>query len=215
MRILKASLLVGALMIVNFNFTSLQHLSMEKGESSPEEVSHRENQQIAELQQRLDELRLTMEIRDFLDQYSEELPLKDRKEIAQTILEASQRYDVEPELIIAVIETESSFRKNAVSNKGALGLMQILPSTGFALAQELNVDFQVDKLLHDPLMNILMGTYYLKKLLQQFGDLNLALTAYNMGPGKLMELASKNVSPPQDYPEKVHQYRKRIDIDQE
>ncbi len=215
MRILKASLLVGALMIVNFNFTLLQHLPTEKGDLSPQEVSHLEKQQITELQQQLKELKLTMEIRDFLDQYSEELHLKDRKEIAQTILEASKRYEVEPELIIAVIETESAFRKSAISHKGAMGLMQILPSTGFALARELNVDFQVDNLLNDPLLNILMGTYYLKKLLQQFGDLNLALTAYNMGPGKLMELASRNISLPQEYPTKVDQYRQRIDIEQD
>jgi len=215
MRILKASLLVGALMIVNFNFTLLQQSSVEEMEPSPDEVSHLEKQKIAELQKKLNELNITMEIRDYLDRYAEELALQDRKEIAQTILEASKRYDMEPELIIAVIETESAFRKDAVSHKGALGLMQILPSTGFALAQELNVDFQVDKLLNDPLLNILMGTYYLKKLLQQFGDLNLALTAYNMGPGNLMGLASQNISLPQGYPKKVHQNRQRVVIDQD
>jgi len=214
-RILKASLLVGALMIVNFNFDLLQRLSTEKGDPSSQEVVPPEKQQIADLQQKLNELTLTMEIRDYLDQYSEELPLRDRKEIAQTILEASKRYKVEPKLIIAVIETESSFRKRAISPKGAMGLMQILPSTGFALARELDVDFQVDNLLNDPLLNILMGTYYLKKLLQQFGDLNLALTAYNMGPGKLMELANRNISLPRDYYERVHHYRRRIDLEQE
>lgn len=100
-------------------------------------------------------------------------------EVAYEMLihEASERYDVNPALIRAVIATESAFDASAVSPAGALGLMQLMP----ALAEELGV---IDPF--DPRENIMGGVRYLKRLLDYHnGDLDLALASYNAGPANV------------------------------
>jgi soluble lytic murein transglycosylase-like protein len=89
------------------------------------------------------------------------------------IEEAANQYDVEPELIKAIIWAESSFNPNAISRKGAVGLMQVMPSTARGMGIE---DFS------DPESNIDAGVRYFKQLMVQFeGDAELALAAYNAG----------------------------------
>lgn len=92
---------------------------------------------------------------------------------------AASRYEVPPELIKAVMKRESDGNPNAVSPKGAIGLMQIMPKTA---AGEFGVTDTT--MLLDPAFNIDIGTRYLKKMLGMFnGDVTLALKAYNAGPG--------------------------------
>jgi soluble lytic murein transglycosylase len=90
---------------------------------------------------------------------------------------AARRYDLEPELIKAVVRAESGFNRLAVSSKGAMGLMQLMPAT----ARELNL-----ALPFDPGANIIAGSRYLRMMLDRFqGDLQLALAAYNAGPSRI------------------------------
>ncbi len=93
------------------------------------------------------------------------------------IIEAANRYQVDPAIVKAIIMAESSYNPNAVSKKGAKGLMQLMPKT----AAELGV-----KDSFNPVYNINGGVQYYKKMLNQFnGDVKLALAAYNAGSRKV------------------------------
>lgn len=93
--------------------------------------------------------------------------------LGSLIREASEVTGLPVALIDAVIRTESGYRPRAVSRAGAIGLMQLMPDT----AKSLGV-----RDAFDPRENILGGSRYLKKMLDQFGSLRLAVAAYNAGP---------------------------------
>lgn len=145
-------------------------------------------------------------VRDFLDQARLRLPRATVDDIATSVYRASTRYSVPPEMILAVIRIESAFDVNAQSNKGAVGLMQILPSTAQEIAQELRMEWRGEDLLRDPSANIEIGTYYLTKLIGQFNNLSVALAAYNHGPARISELAEAKADLPMGYSEKVLSY---------
>lgn len=106
-----------------------------------------------------------------------------KREIGQAVAEQSVRHGIAPRLLLSVILSESSFRKNVVSNRGAIGLMQLMPSTARAVASRLELHWRGDDDLLDTRVNIMLGACYLGRLLDMFdGDLQLALTAYNSGP---------------------------------
>lgn len=95
----------------------------------------------------------------------------------QIINSVAKKYHIEPSLVYAMIEVESSWKSRAVSRKGARGLMQLMPST----AKQMNV-----KNPFNPEENIEGGIKYLRYLLNRFnGDLAVALAAYNAGPQKV------------------------------
>ncbi|MDF2859012.1 MAG: lytic transglycosylase [Neobacillus sp.] len=102
-----------------------------------------------------------------------------------TIQKYAEEYHLKPELVCAVIHTESKFNKEAISPKGASGLMQITESTATWLAEELGMtDFAYDQVF-DQEVNIRLGCYYLNRLENQYGNMNVALCAYNAGSGNV------------------------------
>lgn len=117
-------------------------------------------------------------------------PLHYRDEIGS----AAAEQGLDPFLIAAVIRTESSFRKEAVSSEGARGLMQLLPSTAEWLAEQNGEsDFHPDKLF-EPGYNIAAGSRYLAELLRQFdGNEVAALAAYNGGRGRVQRWLDEKV----------------------
>ncbi len=85
---------------------------------------------------------------------------------------------LDPLLVLSVIRVESSFRENAVSNYGAIGLMQVTPDTAEWLNKRYRTNFDV----HNPSDNIALGCMYLQYLLEKDGNLETALVHYNTGP---------------------------------
>lgn len=120
----------------------------------------------------------------------------------EIIYREAKRHGLAPELVAAVVETESDFRPRLVSPKDAQGLMQVLPSTaqlmGFA-----------DPM--DPVQNIRAGTRYLKYLNEEFGDPTMVLAAYNAGPGRVK---AHGAVPPfretREYVRKVERAKRRF-----
>jgi soluble lytic murein transglycosylase-like protein/outer membrane protein assembly factor BamD (BamD/ComL family) len=104
----------------------------------------------------------------------------------------ARAYSIDPYLVLSVIRQESVFDADALSRAGAIGLMQIMPFTGRAIAQKLGEAFSTDSLLN-PAVNIRYGTFYLRQLLDQFkGNTVLALASYNGGPPRASEWYTKN-----------------------
>ncbi|KEI04248.1 lytic transglycosylase [Clostridium botulinum] len=102
------------------------------------------------------------------------------------IMKYSEEYNLNPYLVSAVIKAESNFEKNAKSNKGAIGLMQLTPSTAKWAAKEMKVkNFKVDMLYNEE-FNIKMGCWYIDNLKQEFNNnIKLVLAAYNGGRGNV------------------------------
>lgn len=126
---------------------------------------------------------------DFVSRHRVRLRPEVMYDIAESVAQQSERYGVDARLLLALIMTESSFRADAVSTKGAIGLMQLLPSTAEQLAADLDLEWSGKARLLEPHTNIALGTRYLSYLLESFdGDVHLALTAYNFGPAYVRAL---------------------------
>ena len=96
----------------------------------------------------------------------------------------SKEYDVDKYLIYAIIKAESNFEKEAKSNKGAKGLMQLMYSTAEEVAQKIGIELTEEN-IYEPNININIGTKYISILIQKYGNINLALAAYNAGSGNV------------------------------
>ncbi len=154
---------------------------------------------------RSENLRLTtlVRLREVLDENRIRLPRSTVETMANRIELVSRKYSISPDMILALIQTESSFDPRALSDQGAMGLMQLLPSTAREVARELNIRWTGDTILWDPPTNIEMGTYYLKSLISRFNNVETALAAYNHGPTRIAEMQATNLALPLDYTERV------------
>ena len=108
----------------------------------------------------------------------------------------AEEYDVDENLIYAVIKAESNFESQAVSNRDAIGLMQIVEETAIDVAKKNNIDIDTENIEEEILdidNNINIGTKYLSTLLTQYGNIEVALAAYNAGIGTVNNWIEKQV----------------------
>jgi soluble lytic murein transglycosylase len=120
--------------------------------------------------------------------------------VARTIVVEAHRHALEPKLVLAVMHVESRFYNFAVSPVGAMGLMQVMPETGAALAARLGVHWIGPQTLFDPTTNVRLGVAYLRELSDRYGSLETALAAYNWGPGRIDRRLRLGTSLPDEYP---------------
>ena len=125
------------------------------------------------------------------------------REAARLAERYSKRFGVDPLTVMAVVHVESRFDPRAVSPKGAIGLMQLQAETARSLAEDLGLQWTGEELLYDPDINMLLGTFYLRRLIDRFGDVDAALAAYCSGPTLVESLRDADGKIPLRYSDRV------------
>jgi soluble lytic murein transglycosylase-like protein len=138
-----------------------------------------------------------------LEERAPNLEDRDRERVIDAIFSASQQHGLEPSLLLALMQVESSFNPSARSSKGAIGLMQVIPFSGRLMARELGIEWQGNKTLLDPEQNIRIGAAYLARMRETFSDIEVSLAAYNAGPGRIQDLLDSGRRPAGIYAKKV------------
>ena len=118
----------------------------------------------------------TVQLHDFAQRYP--IPHRD------TLAASAKQWDLDEALVFSIIRQESRFVPEARSRVGATGLMQLMPATARWIARQIPVKPYAPSMLTQPEVNILMGTYYLRRVLDDLGHPVLAVAAYNAGPGR-------------------------------
>ena len=115
-----------------------------------------------------------------------------KKEYSEYVTKYSQEYNVDKNLIYALIKAESNFQADAISNKNALGLMQLMPSTAEEVAYKNAIELTEDNIL-EPEININIGTKYIATLLEKYECVEVAIAAYNAGIGNVDKWIQKGI----------------------
>jgi soluble lytic murein transglycosylase len=123
--------------------------------------------------------------------------------LSRVIVSESHRAGLPSAFVLAVIEVESSGSNYAVSEVGALGLMQIMPATGEFVAGRIDLPWHGSATLFDPVANVRLGVHYLKALLERYDNVRVALAAYNFGPGHVSRRLRNGEAIPRGYADKV------------
>ncbi|MEE8577466.1 MAG: lytic transglycosylase domain-containing protein [candidate division Zixibacteria bacterium] len=123
--------------------------------------------------------------------------------LADVIYNESQKYSYDPMFVLAIILTESSFRKGQRSPVGARGLMQVMPFVGKDVATRAGMDWDGAETLYEPESNIRVGSQHLFEQILKFGDVKSAIVAYNIGETRLRSMMKRNRPLPKRYLNKV------------
>lgn len=163
-----------------FEDATLEIKEMEKRAKGQRELLH-----VSELYNKANDFYNSIKIADKLN-FPEAIRLSYPTELDGFVREFSAKYDVDEFLVYSIIREESRFQKNAVSPSGAIGLMQLIPSTGKSTAAKVGIDGYRTDMLYIPNVNIQLGTAYFKKVLEEFdGNVVFALASYNGGPNNV------------------------------
>ncbi len=123
--------------------------------------------------------------------------------LSVAIAAESSRAKLPVELVLAVIQVESSGYNFAVSPAGAMGLMQLVPATAEGVARQIGLRWVGPATLFDPVSNVRLGVFYLRELIDRYGRVTTALAAYNWGPTRIAESLRREEPVPVGYAQRV------------
>jgi soluble lytic murein transglycosylase len=115
--------------------------------------------------------------------------------MANVLYDESKQHGIDYRLMLAVMKVESNFKHDAVSNRGARGLLQLRPVFAKYIAKDAGIKWKGAKTLDEPKMNIMIGVRHLSNLIGDFESLHLGLQAYHVGPTRLREILSEKHTP--------------------
>jgi soluble lytic murein transglycosylase len=151
-----------------------------------------------------------LEIAKAISLYNSGLNEESMISFAVRIREESKKYSIDWKLILAIIQAESEFNSRARSHKGAIGLMQVMPSTAKWVSSRLGVRYRGLDSLYDPDYNIRLGMHYLDMMRKKYSNIEEALVAYNRGPEGLNRYVESENDLPAGYIEKVMGYYREL-----
>lgn len=178
------------------SFFTISFLYEEKSYLEKELIKYKE--EVSQLNQELEKINnYVQKINKYAKVY------RTTPEIIAMVTAESEKYNLNPTIMLELIRVESNFDSQAISKVGAKGLCQINPRTAQELARELKLEYSEEKLFDDH-YNIQLGTYYLAKLLKEYNmDYHKALTAYNRGPTGLANFMKTRGTAVSRYSQKI------------
>lgn len=183
---------------------ALLYLIYDKYEN--ERLIYRQKAQIKELKEKL-------VIQDILRDLQSDLGVGEMGRLTNSVYTESKRYGYDPLFILALIKVESSFEKDAISNKGAMGYLQMKPSTGIDLARRGGIDWEDKYSLFRSDYNLHLGTLYLSELIFKFKNIKHAIIAYNLGETETRRRLRADEPLPKYYVKRVmdtyHEFREK------
>jgi soluble lytic murein transglycosylase len=165
-----------------FEDAALEIRKMEERAKTPSELVY-----VSKLYSRVNDFYNSIRIAQGID-LPEAFRLSYPRGFREAVIGYSAKYNVDEFLVYSIIREESRFQKNAISPAGAIGLMQLIPSTGRTMANEVGISGYNTDMLNIPRVNIELGIAYFKKVLEEFnGNIYLALASYNAGPHNVVK----------------------------
>jgi len=202
----------GILLLILYSLQMMATILLIWSYLDQKEIINKQAQKIREMEEKLKILEI---IEDYQIGFNED----EISTLTNVIYEESVKFGIDPLLILAVIKTESDFKRHQRSNKGAEGLMQIKPSIGKSIAEKWGIDWPQQRGLWNPDLNVKLGTAYLFELILKFKDVRKAIIAYNLGETVTREYLYFGAAPPAKYYNKVKEnylkLRRQIEKNQE
>ena len=152
---------------------------------------------------RIDELEEKLQILQVIDDFQIGFSDEDKASLVNVISDECKKYDYDPLFLMALILTESSFKRGQISSVGARGLMQIRPFVGKSLADKVGADWEGAETLFQPDVNIRMGALHLFEMILKFKDVRQAIVSYNLGEAELRSRVRKNKPLPRAFFDRV------------
>jgi soluble lytic murein transglycosylase len=186
----------GILLAVLYSLQMLATILLIWSYLDQKEIMNQQAQKIREMEEKL-------KILEIIEDY--QIGFKDDEVaiLTNVIYDESVKFGIDPLLILAVIMTESSFKKDQRSTMGAEGLMQIKPSIAKSIADKWGIEWPQQRGLWNPSLNVKLGTAYLFELILKFRDVRKAIIAYNLGETVTREYIYFGAAPPAKYYNKV------------